>query len=60
MPDISKLLFQLIDERGALAVASMLGHDDTAIILRWKKEGEIPRGKRWDVQEILIKEGHIK
>ena len=60
MPDISNLLFQLIEQKGRLHVSNLLGHDSTRIIERWQKEGEVPKGKRWEVGEMLKAEGLIQ
>lgn len=60
MSNISTLLFKVIDDKGLLYVAGLLGHDSTSIIERWRKEGSIPEGKKWGVQEILKKEGYIQ
>lgn len=57
MPDINSLLFKLIDEKGKRHVIDMLNHDTTAIIERWLRDGDIPRAKRWDVLEAMVKEG---
>jgi hypothetical protein len=57
VPDISSLLFQLIDDKGKPYVMTLLGHDTTRIIERWQREGEIPKAKRWEVAEALKKEG---
>lgn len=59
MPDISSLLFQLIDDKGKIHVSQLLGHDSTRIIERWQREGAVPEAKRWGVMEMLKKEGII-
>lgn len=57
MPDISSLLFKLIDEKGKIYVTQLLGHDTTRIIERWQREGQVPDAKWKVVMVALKKEG---
>lgn len=60
MPDINALLFKLIDEIGLLQVASLLNHDSTRILERWRKDGFIPDGKKFSVIQMLERQGYLK
>ena len=54
MPDISILLFKLIDEKGKIYVSQLLGHDSTRVIERWMKEEKVPDGK-WKAVMVALK-----
>ena len=57
MLDLYKLFCELIEKKTALYVAAQLGHTDTAIVDRWRREEKIPDSRKFNVFELLQKEG---
>jgi len=53
----TKALVRLVDQKGAPAVADMLGHDSTQRVQRWVRNEEIPKSHVGMVGKILIERG---
>lgn len=59
MKDVFKVLQRLIDERGLLQVADMLGHTNSLRLQRWISAGKIPDAQIGPVKAVLSATGEL-